>query len=504
MAAISSALLLAFVSFFSAFGRNNGPRRALGGLVLGNNNDGDSINNAALPSTGGDDDNDDNEKPIALVALTPTSRERLFAWLNENSEYLKGRTFLVPSDVAQALQWIPSLSGFMNVQEILGPIPTESQEVFDILLLGQIINGQISKVIVFPSDTTEEAKDGIPNMSMLTRACQMANVQLALNEATADLVLRSYSGGKIRVAYLIFNPVAGQGNPQEELRTIYETLEPQIVLTVVETLPGVDPAVQAKQIVEVIKARPDSSRISAMVLASGGDGTVSAVAGATMNTGIPFGVIPRGTANAFSVALGIPTDIRLACENLLEGNIRTVDGVMVNDTPMILLAGIGFEAGMVDNASREVKDVLGPLAYVLGGVKQFFEQETFECTVEVDGKKNTLQVAAITVATAAPATSVLAQGFGEVIPDDGLLDVTIGTAETRFEGLDALSTLLASAVVHRPLESDSLLCFRAKEVKISCNPPQKVVLDGEMLDMNPLEFKTLPGALKVIAPPKLL
>lgn len=54
-----------------------------------------------------------------------------------------------------------------------------------------------------------------------------------------------------------------------------------------------------------------------------------------MNTGIPFGVIPRGTANAFSVALGIPVPVVDACRNILGDNVRTVDGAMVNDIPMI-------------------------------------------------------------------------------------------------------------------------------------------------------------------------
>jgi len=240
-----------------------------------------------------------------------------------------------------------------------------------------------------------------------------------------------------------------------------------------------------------------------MIIASGGDGTVSAIAGATMGSGVPFGIIPRGTANAFSVALDIPTEPRAACRNILKGNIRRVDGAMVNDMPMILLAGIGFEAGMVENASREVKDVLGPLAYVLGGVKQFFTQEFFKCKFEIDGVKSEIdEVSAITVATAAPPTSMMAQGHGEVIPDDGLLDVTIGSGDTGFvSGLHAMADLAEAAFYHTPTDNEEILCLRAKNVKVSCDPPQKIVVDGELLEMEPINFQVLPGALKVLAPP---
>lgn len=43
---------------------------------------------------------------------------------------------------------------------------------------------------------------------------------------------------------------------------------------------------------------------------------------------------------------------------------------------------------MVENAPKELKDKIGRLAYVLGGVKQFLTQEPFKCTVEVDGEKH--------------------------------------------------------------------------------------------------------------------
>jgi len=434
------------------------------------------------------------KESIALLASSSRVVD-LVAWLKRNSVFMIERSFIVPAGVAQLLRLDPATKD-LEIKELTSGDGTMS---FDILVASEVLSGKVSKVVVFKDPTVAEQ---VPDLDMLMRACETAKVPLAVNEAAADMAIRSFAG-KSRMAYLIFNPVAGQGIPEEQLELIYAILEPQIALTVVMTKPDVDPAIQAKEIVDTIKARPASAdAVLPMILASGGDGTVSAVAGATMGTGIPFGVIPRGTANAFSVALGIPTDVKAACYNILQGAMRVVDGAMVNDVPMILLAGIGFEAGMVENAPRSVKDVLGPVAYVLGGVKQFFAQEPFKCNLEIDGAKSELMVGAITVATVAPPTSILAQGFGEVIPDDGLLDVTIGaTSGSRLEGLDSLARLLASAVVKEPTESDALICVRAKEIKISCDPKQKIVVDGEILEMDPITFSVLPGALNVVAPP---
>ena len=46
-----------------------------------------------------------------------------------------------------------------------------------------------------------------------------------------------------------------------------------------------------------------------------------------------------------------------------------------------------------------------------------------------------LQTAVITISNTAPPTSVLAQGFGEVIPDDGVLEVTISVTQDRLQGI---------------------------------------------------------------------
>jgi diacylglycerol kinase family enzyme len=76
---------------------------------------------------------------------------------------------------------------------------------------------------------------------------------------------------------------------------------------------------------------------------------------------------------------------------------------------------------MVDKASRELKNILGPMAYIFSGARQLVDQQPFHATMQIDGKEYRLDASAITMANAAPATSVMAQGFGEVIPDDGLL-----------------------------------------------------------------------------------
>jgi diacylglycerol kinase (ATP) len=108
------------------------------------------------------------------------------------------------------------------------------------------------------------------------------------------------------------------------------------------------------------------------------------------------------------------------------------------------------------------------------------------------------------VAVTAPGGSVSAQGTGEVIPDDGLLDVTIQTCDNSvLQSLNAMIHLLKAAVIKEPTQTDNILHMRVKELEIVSKSKQNVVVDGELISKKKkhFHFQVLPKALNVIAPP---
>ncbi|MDY6938330.1 MAG: methylglyoxal synthase [Cyanobacteriota bacterium] len=360
----------------------------------------------------------------------------------------------------------------------------------DLQIAAKAIENEITAVIFLVDPL---AKPGEPGLQAIERACILHDVPLAINLATAEAVADSLR--QARVAHLIFNPISGQGNAEEDLKLIEQLLEPAMKLMVRETTPEIG----AEQLTQAaMEARAD------LIIASGGDGTVSAVADALIETNVPLGIIPRGTANAFAVALGIPsrlTPIRSACQVILNGHTRKVDAARCNGLPMILLAGIGFEAEMVEKADREAKNRWGALAYLMAGIQQMNEQELFETEIEIEGMVKTFQAGAVTVANAAPPTSVMAQGAGTVIAHDGLLDVTIAAPKTDAQALQAMANLLGAALLKMPTNREEIVSLQTKRVKVTTNPPQKVVLDGENIGTTPVEIECVPGALTMIAPP---
>ncbi|HEY9887345.1 MAG TPA: methylglyoxal synthase [Candidatus Obscuribacterales bacterium] len=414
---------------------------------------------------------------IALIAHD-SKKDDMVAFVSRRQNIL-GRYHLIATGTTG--QRIQQATGLTVECMASGPLGGDAQ------ISARVVTGEVTAVIFLLDPLYAQPHE--PDIRALLRVCEVYNVPLGTNLATAEAIVAQLQ--KYRVGHLIFNPVAGQGNPDQDLALIRRMLEPQVQLKVIFTNAEEDPAAQAQAAI---------AQGTDLILASGGDGTISAVASSVINTDIPLGVIPRGTANAFAAALGIPTDIRGACETIHAGTTRVVDAARCNGQPYILLAGIGFEAEMVDRASRELKNRLGVLAYLFAGVQQFQEHVAFEAAIDIDGELTEVETSFITIANAAPATSVLAQGFGQVIVDDGLLDVTIATPKTRLQGLNTLTSLFAAALVNTPAQHEDIICLRTHRLTVTTKPLQKVVIDGEIINAETVEFESLPQALTVLAP----
>ncbi len=295
----------------------------------------------------------------------------------------------------------------------------------------------------------------------------------------------------VKNAWLIFNPVAGRSSGEADLALIEQRLKPSLDLHICQTSPECDADSLAR---DALAAGAE------LIIASGGDGTLSAVAEVLINRSIPLGIIPRGTANALATDLGVPTDIEQACQVILDGHVRRIDTAQCNGRPMLLLAGIGFEALTIEQTTRERKSRLGILAYVLTGLQHLSELAVFELTVETENQRIVCQAAAVTVANVAPPTSILAQGPATLRADDGLLDITIVAARSLLEAVATGYHLFSTALQHLPVSRDNIGYFRCSHLRITTNPPQKVVIDGEVAGTTPLEVKCLPQSLPVLVP----
>lgn len=112
-----------------------------------------------------------------------------------------------------------------------------------------------------------------------------------------------------------------------------------------------------------------------LVIVCGGDGTVREVCAELAGTGIPVGIIPAGTGNLLARNLDLPLYIRSAIDVALNGQDRAIDLVEVSgdggleDTHFMVMAGMGFDAAIMEGVNEGIKKKVGWLAYVLSGLK---------------------------------------------------------------------------------------------------------------------------------------
>ncbi|MDB4974096.1 MAG: hypothetical protein JWN48_2437 [Myxococcaceae bacterium] len=293
-------------------------------------------------------------------------------------------------------------------------------------------------------------------------------------------------------ATLIHSPGGGSAS-DEDLARARELLSAELELEVALVSDDASPPELAR------RALADGSRL---LIASGGDGTVSGVGGVLV--GHPdalLGILPRGTANSIATHLEIPRNIEAACAVILAGHTRVIDSARVNGKPMLLMATIGVHAEAITEVDPERKKSLGALAYVLEEVDRMLADDNlFEVTVEANGQRASSMANAVTVANIARVSTVLAQGPASIEADDGALDVTLVAIEGFADALATTFHLATSALLQRPAARDNVGHFRTTEVRIETREPKRVMIDGEDADVTPITVKCLPRSLRVLVP----
>jgi len=292
-----------------------------------------------------------------------------------------------------------------------------------------------------------------------------------------------------RRAALIFNPAAGSGS--DDLKALQEELAARFELSVLATCPERDADACARA---ALTAKPD------LLIAAGGDGTVSMVAGALVGSQTPLGILARGTSNSIATGLGIPVDLEGALETLATGEVCEVDTARANGRPMLLHASVGFHAATVAGTARDAKNRWGILAYLKEGLVNLADLEQFHLELETETEVVRCLAVNVTVANVAPRKTVLAQGPGEVSPADGALDVTIVAAQGLAEVVATGLHLLRSASRAEPATRDNVGYLSACRLRIDSEPEQPLLVDGEPAGNGRLVVECLPRSLLVMSP----
>ncbi|WP_203338240.1 diacylglycerol/lipid kinase family protein [Nocardioides limicola] len=171
-----------------------------------------------------------------------------------------------------------------------------------------------------------------------------------------------------------------------------------------------------------------------VVVAVGGDGMLSSLAGEVAAAGGTLTIVPAGRGNDFARMLALPTEDEPLARLLLDGEVRPVDLVAATfgDQPTRIVAGSVY-AG-VDARAAAIVDTAhwlpGKLQYPYAAVRALATYRPHRVRVEVDGEGRDYQAAAVVVAN----SGYYGKGMHiapDAVVDDGLLDVVVIEAASR-------------------------------------------------------------------------
>ncbi len=125
-----------------------------------------------------------------------------------------------------------------------------------------------------------------------------------------------------------------------------------------------------------------------LVISMGGDGTFNEVMSGNLERKKPLILahIPVGTTNDVGVMFGYGKDIKKNLKLLLDGTIKGMDICVINGRPFVYVAGFGKFMQIPYNTPRKLKKKYGYMAYLLEGVKDFFNPtKMYDITYKVNG-----------------------------------------------------------------------------------------------------------------------
>lgn len=272
---------------------------------------------------------------------------------------------------------------------------------------------------------------------------------------------------------------------------------------------GLKAMFEAKGLEVIIDADPDahlSERIKKAlesdadtIIAAGGDGTVTALATAIIETDKNLAILPLGTANLLARDLEVPLDLEECIDALATMEPLAIDVSEVNGTIFLHKAVIGVIPELA--AGREYIRGQGVGAKI-GYMRYFFRRiaRARRLALEIstgDGQTRIERVQAIAVASN-PYDEGLGRFFHRDKLDTGLLTIYV----LRHLNTGDMFKLATGMLAGRWRDYDALDISTAKSVTIRAKKPRlQLMIDGEVTSMEvPLKFKIYPRALTVLAP----
>ena len=237
-------------------------------------------------------------------------------------------------------------------------------------------------------------------------------------------------------------------------------------------------------------------RVSAVVI-GGGDGTLNVAVDALVETGLPLGILPLGTANDLARTLNLPQTLPEACQVIAQGHRRRIDLGRVNGKYFFNVASCGLSIKITQELSGKLKQRWGVLAYAIAAIRTITTARRFTTVIQVDdGVKMTRRSLQIAVGNGR-----YYGGGLTVVEDAAIDDQRLDLYSLEIPHWWHIFFLLPALKTGRFNDRIGIARWEGKQIKVWTRTPKRVNTDGEITTKTPALFELVPKALEVFVLP---
>jgi diacylglycerol kinase (ATP) len=291
-----------------------------------------------------------------------------------------------------------------------------------------------------------------------------------------------------RKLLFVFNPLAGGKHLyKEDVPAMFKKfcLESDFDFFIYQTT-GKEDQESIKKIIQ--DNNPDA------VIAAGGDGTVNLVGEVMVNSNIPMGIIPMGSANGLARDLNIPQDMEEALQVIKRFVSHPIDSLEVNGMNCFHVSDFGFNARIVRRFSKSI--LRGKISYLWYGLTEFFFFEPFQYIIETGEQKIKGEAFMMTVTNANRfGTNVNINPLGKI--DDGYFEISIIKPFSKLKAFKILYRLFHNTI-HKSKYNRVIRCKSAVIYNIENT---SFHIDGEPAQLQErIEVNIVPKGLCIFVP----
>ena len=230
------------------------------------------------------------------------------------------------------------------------------------------------------------------------------------------------------------------------------------------------------------------------IAVAGGDGTINAVIESILSAEIELGIFPTGTMNLFAREIGLPLNNLKECwEVIKQGKKNKVDVFKAGDSIFVQVAGVGYDAKIIEETSWENKKKFGRFSYLISAFSVANQDPPVIKVIPESGE--IIEGAFVLIGNGAlygPALKL----FPEASNDDRLLDVMVFKNQSPTDILRYVSGITFG----RMEKTKGIEYVKASRIRVESDTEVPFEVDGELAGVTPVEFVPCDKQLTVFVP----